>query len=327
MAESSRQGRRGAGAGARRKSAKESSRGALPGDLESALTEVLAQLREYAMLMRLHRPIGIWLLMWPMLWALWIAGEGRPEGRLFLIFMIGAVVTRSAGCIINDVADRDFDPHVARTRDRPLAARRVGVAEALALFVALGLVAIGLALQLDRQTQLLAVAGGLLLVVYPFIKRYLSVPQLVLGAAFGWAVPMAFTAQAGALTQTAWLTFAIAVVWAVIYDTFYAMADREDDLRIGVKSTAVLFGEADRFVIGALQLVMLLGLALLGDLAGLGLWYYASLAVAAVFMAWQQWLARERDPQRCFRAFLNNHYVGMTIFIGVALDYLFRFPT
>jgi len=226
--------------------------------------EVVSQLRNYGKLMRVDKPIGSWLLLWPTLWALWLAGEGTPDQGLFVIFVAGVFVMRSAGCVLNDFADRKIDPYVERTRMRPLATGAVAPLEALTLFAALGLIAIGLATMLNQQAQILAAVGAVLTVVYPFIKRYMSIPQFVLGAAFGWAVPMAFAAQTGETPELAWLVFGIAVVWAVIYDTFYAMVDREDDVKIGVKSTAVLFGEVDLFVIAGLQLVMLLGLVFVG---------------------------------------------------------------
>jgi 4-hydroxybenzoate polyprenyltransferase len=278
---------------------------------------------EYALLMRLHRPIGIWLLLWPALWALWIAGEGRPEARLLLIFVAGVVVTRSAGCVINDYADRDFDPSVARTRDRPLAAGRVAPNEALLLFAALGLVAVALALQLDPLARLYAVAGAVLTVTYPWLKRVIHVPQFYLGVAFGWSIPMAFAAVTGAVPRIAWLLLVAVVLWAAVYDTMYAMVDREDDRRIGVKSTAILFGDADRLIIGVMQAMTLYALWLAGEDAGRGLWYRAGLLAALLFFAYQQWLIRRRDPAECFRAFNNNHFIGMVVFIGLALDYLY----
>ncbi|HET6629599.1 MAG TPA: 4-hydroxybenzoate octaprenyltransferase [Woeseiaceae bacterium] len=283
-----------------------------------------SQLRNYVQLMRLDKPIGIWLLLWPTLWALWLAGKGRPDGALFAVFVLGVIVMRSAGCVLNDFADRKIDPHVARTRARPLATGAVAPTEALTLFVALSLIAVGFAAMLNRPAQLLAIVAAALTIVYPFIKRFLSIPQLVLGAAFGWAVPMAFAAQTGGTEQLAWLVFGVALTWAVIYDTFYAMADREDDRRIGVKSTAILFGDADLFVIGGLQVLMLLALVLVGHMAALGGWYYGSLVVVAVLMGYHQWLARGRDPAACFKAFLHNHYIGMTVFAGIVLDYTFR---
>lgn len=282
------------------------------------------QLWNYGRLMRIDKPIGIWLLLWPTLWALWLAGRGHPDGGLFVVFVLGVFVMRSAGCVLNDFADRNIDPYVERTRDRPIASGAVAPAEALTLFAALGLVAIGLAAMLNRPAQLLAVVGAGLTIIYPFIKRFVSVPQFVLGAAFGMAVPMAFAAQTGGVPQLGWLVFATALVWAVIYDTFYAMVDREDDRRIGVKSTAILFGDLDLFVIAGLQLVMLTGLVFIGLRAELGLWYYLSLGVAAGLMLYHLFLARRRDPAGCFAAFLHNHYIGLAIFIGIVLDYSFR---
>ena len=286
--------------------------------------EIVSQLRNYGKLMRVDKPIGVWLLLWPTLWALWIAGEGAPDQGLFVVFVLGVFIMRSAGCVLNDFADRKIDPYVERTRSRPLATGAVAPLEALTLFAALSLIAIGLASMLNKQAQLLAVVGAVLTVVYPFIKRYLSIPQFVLGAAFGWAVPMAFAAQTGGTPELAWLLFGIAVVWAVIYDTFYAMVDRKDDVKIGVKSTAVLFGEVDLFVIAGLQLLMLLGLVFVGFRAELGLWYYLSVVVAAGMMGWHLWLARDRQPAGCFEAFLKNHLIGMVIFIGIVLQYTFN---
>ncbi len=283
-------------------------------------------LREYALLMRLHRPIGIWLLLWPALWALWIAGAGRPDARLLLIFVAGVVVMRSAGCVINDYADRDFDPAVARTRDRPLAAKRVAPGEALFLFLALGLVAVWLAMQLDPLARLYAVGGGALAVTYPWLKRFVHVPQFYLGVAFGWSIPMVFAAVTGEVPRIAWLLVTTVVLWAAVYDTMYAMVDRSDDERIGIKSTAILFGEADRLIIGVMQAMALFALWLAGDEAGLGTWYRAGLVAAACFFAFQLWLIRRREPEACFRAFNNNHFVGMVVFIGLALDYLYRAP-
>lgn len=284
----------------------------------------LKQLRNYAKLMRLDKPIGIWLLLWPTLWALWLAGEGHPDAGVFVVFVLGVVIMRSAGCVLNDFADRNIDPYVERTRARPIASGAVAPMEALTLFVALALIAIGLAAMLNRQAQLLAIIGAGLTIVYPFIKRFISIPQFVLGAAFGWAVPMAFAAQTGQTEQLAWLVFGAALIWAVIYDTFYAMADRDDDIRIGVKSTAILFGDADLFVIGGLQALMLAALIMVGNMAELGFFYYASLVIAAILMAWHQWLARDRQPVACFQVFLKNHHIGMVVFAGIVLHYTFN---
>jgi len=283
-----------------------------------------AALRQYARLMRLDRPVGIWLLLWPTLWALWISGDGRPQAAIFSVMVLGVVVMRSAGCVINDWADRDLDPQVERTRDRPLAAGLVSPQEALGLFVALSLVAVALALQLNRLAQLLAVAGGLLTVVYPFMKRVIAAPQLVLGAAFGWSVPMTFAAQTDAVPQLAWLLWLAVVVWALIYDTMYAMADRADDLKAGVKSTAILFGSADVFIVSLLMILLVLALALAGQMAALGPWYFGSLLVAAVLMLHERRLIGDRDPARCFQAFLHSHWVGAAVFAGILLDYTFR---
>ena len=282
------------------------------------------QLRNYAKLMRIDKPIGIWLLLWPTLLALWLAGDGHPDAGLFVIFVLGVFVMRSAGCVLNDYVDRKIDPYVERTRTRPIASGAVAPNEALILFVALSLIAIGLATMLNRPARMLAIVAAVLTVAYPFIKRFVSIPQFVLGAAFGWAVPMAFAAQTGQTPQLAWLVFATALIWAVIYDTFYAMVDREDDRKIGVKSTALLFGEVDLFVIAGMQLVMTAGLVLIGVRAGLGFWYFLSVAVAACLMAYHQWLARDRQPAACFAAFLHNHRIGLVIFVGILMHYSFN---
>lgn len=297
------------------------SRDARPPPLAAGL---LDSLQQYLRLMRLDRPIGIWLLLWPALWGLWVAAAGRPQPRIFAVMVLGVVVMRSAGCVINDYADRDFDPRVARTRDRPLASGRVSPAEALVLFTALSLLAIALALMLDPLARVLAVVGGLLTIVYPFMKRVIAAPQLVLGAAFGWSIPMAFAAETGAVPRLAWLMWLAVVVWALIYDTMYAMADRADDLRVGVKSTAILFGSADVFIVSLLMIVLLLGLALVGHLAALGPWYFGSLPAAAALLLRQRHLIAGRDPARCFQAFLESHLVGAAVFAGILLDVTFR---
>ena len=282
-----------------------------------------SRLREYARLMRLDRPIGIWLLMWPVLWALWISANGHPDEKIFVIFVIGTFVMRSAGCVMNDFADREFDPHVRRTADRPLAKQSVSPAEALALFGVLGIIALALLIPLNRPTQVLAVIGGVLAVTYPFLKRFFALPQAYLGLAFSWSVPMAFTAQTGELPLIAWVLFVAGVLWTTAYDTIYAMVDREDDLVIGIRSSAILFGKADRGIIALLQTGAVAGLALVGHLTGMGRWYWAGLAVAAAFSVYQQYLIRHRNPGDCFRAFLNNNLFGLAIFGGILLDYLF----
>jgi 4-hydroxybenzoate polyprenyltransferase len=275
----------------------------------------------YAALVRLQRPIGTFLLMWPALWALWLAGEGDPPLRIVLIFIAGVVLMRSAGCAINDFADRGFDGRVARTRERPLATGRVSPREALGVFAVLSLTAFALVLLLNWQTVALSVVALALVVVYPFMKRFTHVPQLFLGAAFGWAIPMAFTAVTASVPPLAWILFGSALLWALIYDTQYAMVDRDDDLKVGIKSTAILFGRADRLVIAGLQVVMLGLLAYVGAMAGRGVFYLAGLGGAAAMAVYQQYLIRDRQPAACFQAFLNNNYYGMAVFAGLVLDY------
>src|ERR1700676_918438 len=276
---------------------------------------VARRIEEYVRLMRLDRPIGIWLLLWPTLWALWVAGNGRPDPKVLLVFVLGVAVMRSAGCIINDFADRNVDPYVRRTRARPLAARRVTTTEALLLFVGLLGAALWLVTRLDAFTLRLACAGAALTVSYPFVKRFFALPQLYLALAFSWGVPMAFAALMGALPRVAWMMFLATILWVTIYDTLYAMVDREDDLKIGVNSSAIVFADMDRLIVGALQLTMLAALLLIGTRLHFGSAYLAALGVAALCFAYQQWLIRTRDPDACLRAFSNNHYVGMSIFI------------
>ena len=287
------------------------------------LPRIRGGLLEYARLMRLDRPIGIWLLLWPTLWALWVSSRGRPDPRVFLVFVAGTVLMRSAGCAINDYADRSFDPHVARTKDRPVAAGRISPLEALILFALLSLTALMLALQLNKSTLLLAVAGGFLAVSYPFVKRFLPVPQMYLGVTFGWGIPMAFMAQYEQLPRVAWLLLLANVLWVTVYDTIYAMVDRDDDLKIGVRSTAILFGDSDRHIIAVLQIMTLVTLYLVGSAIHMGHWYHAGLWAGAVFFVYQLWLIRGREREACFRAFLNNNYFGMAVFIGMALEYQF----
>jgi 4-hydroxybenzoate polyprenyltransferase len=286
--------------------------------------ELITQLRNYGKLMRIDKPIGVWLLLWPTLWALWLAGEGTPDQGLFLVFVLGVVVMRSAGCVLNDFVDRNIDPYVERTRTRPIASGAVAPAEALILFTALSLIAVGLATMLNKPAQMLAIVAATLTVAYPFVKRFVSIPQFILGAAFGWAVPMAFAAQTGETPELAWLVFGTAMIWAVIYDTFYAMVDREDDLKVGVKSTAILFGDVDLFVIAGLQILMFVALLFIGFRADLGAWYYSAVIIAGSMMVYHLWLARDRQPAGCFAAFLHNHYIGMIVFIGIVLHYTFN---
>ncbi len=289
----------------------------------SLVAELTDQLQQYAMLMRLDKPIGIWLLLWPTLWGLWIAGAGRPNPHVFLIFVVGVIIMRSAGCVINDVADRNFDSQVARTKNRPLASGTVTLAEAIVLFIALGLIAIALVLTLDPLTQMLAGVAALLTVLYPFMKRLIAAPQLILGAAFGWSIPMAFAAQTGEIPRLAWLLWLTVIVWAVIYDTMYAMVDRDDDLKLNIKSTAILFSGADVFIVTLLQIILMLAFWLIGAAAHLGVWYFSGTLIAGLLFIYQFLLIRHRQPEACFRAFLNNHYVGAAIFIGILLDYTF----
>lgn len=283
------------------------------------------RLRQYALLVRLHRPIGIFLLLWPMLWALWIAAHGTPDHGVLGIFIAGVILMRSAGCAINDYADRDIDPQVSRTRDRPLARGTIAPREALGVFVGLSLLAFALVWLTNPLTVWMSLIGALLAASYPFMKRVHSLPQAHLGAAFGWAVPMAFTAQTDALPPlTGWLIFVAAVLWATVYDTMYAMADREDDLKLGVKSTAILFGRGDRAIIALLQMLLLLDLIVIGHRAELGIWYYLGIIVAAGLALYQQILISKRNPQDCFRAFLNNNYFGLAVFAGIAAHYYLR---
>ena len=280
------------------------------------------RLNQYALLMRLHKPIGILLLLWPTLWALWIAAEGMPNLLVLIVFIDGVILMRSAGCVINDYADRDIDPQVARTKDRPIASGKVSANEALVLFTILCLMAFGLVLLMNRLTILLSLVAVALAVIYPFTKRYTQLPQIVLGAAFGWAIPMAFAAQTGAVPPVAWVLFCANILWATVYDTLYAMVDREDDLRIGVKSTAILFGSSDVIIIGILQVLVISFLTFVAWQAALGLWFFLSLIAGAILFLYQQVLIKDRDRDQCFRAFLNNNWFGMTVFIGIFLDYL-----
>ena len=273
-------------------------------------------------LMRLDRPVGTLLLLWPTLWAVWIAGDGAPSLRTVIVFVLGVIVMRAAGCVINDVADRHIDGHVTRTRERPLATGAVTARQALALFAGLVAIAFVLVLFLNTFTILLAFGGLALAVLYPFMKRYTHLPQVVLGAAFSWAIPMAFAAETGSVPAIAWLLYTANLLWTVAYDTEYAMVDRDDDLKIGVKSTAILFGEMDRLMIAALQTLALFALWLLGRQLGFGAFWQAGLVLAAGLFAWQHWLIRDRHRDGCFKAFLNNQWVGLTLFTALLLDYI-----
>ena len=280
--------------------------------------------RAYVRLTRLDRPIGVFLLLWPALWALWLAGEGQPPWPVVAIFLAGVLLMRSAGCAINDFADRHLDGGVARTRDRPLVTGQVRPGEAIGVFLVLSLAAFLLVLLLDWQTIALSVVALGLTVLYPFMKRYTHLPQLFLGTAFGWAVPMAYSAVTGAIPPVAWTLFGATLIWALIYDTQYAMVDRGDDRNLGIKSSALLFGRADRLIIGLLQLIFLALMAGIGLAAGRGLWYFAGLTLAGFLAGYHQYLIRHREPARCFEAFLSNNYLGMVLFVGLALDYALR---
>lgn len=282
----------------------------------------LQRLRQYALLVRLHRPIGTYLLMWPMLWSLWWAADGVPDLKVLMVFLLGTVLMRSAGCAINDFADRNLDGHVARTRERPLAAGTVRPWEAIAIFIVLSALAFALVLTMNTLTIWLSLGAVALAIAYPFSKRYTHLPQVVLGAAFGWAVPMAWAAQTGGLGRLPWLIFIAAVLWAVVYDTLYAMADREDDIRLGAKSTAILFGDADKTAVAIVQVLLLFALLLIGINKGMSGYYYVALLLGAALFDHHQWMIRERDPQACFDAFLHNNWFGMVIFIGIVLHYL-----
>ncbi|HDP89865.1 MAG TPA: 4-hydroxybenzoate octaprenyltransferase [Thioalkalivibrio sp.] len=283
------------------------------------------RLGAYARLVRIDRPIGIFLLLWPTLWSLWLAAEGLPDPWVLFVFVAGVVLMRSSGCAINDYADREIDPHVTRTRQRPLAAGQITAQEALAVFALLSLAAFLLVLTLNRLTILLSFAGVALAASYPFMKRFHHLPQVHLGVAFGWAIPMAWTAQTGELPPASiWLLFVANVLWTTAYDTMYAMSDREDDLKIGVKSAAILFGRHDRLATGLLQAGVLLLLVGVGLLSELGPAYYAGLVMAALLAAHEQWLIRDREAGACFHAFLHNNWFGLAVFIGLVIDLALR---
>lgn len=279
------------------------------------------QLLQYVYLMRLDKPIGILLLLWPTLWALWIATDGEPSPQLVFIFVAGVVLMRSAGCVINDYADKEFDPHVARTRSRPLASGRIIPKHALYLAASLALLAFLLVLFCNTLTIALSCVGAVLACIYPYLKRVTHLPQLGLSLAFTWGVPMAFAAATGTVGKAAWFLFVTAAIWPIIYDTLYAMVDRDDDIQIGIKSTAVLFDSMDKMIIGLLQMLFVVLLIIVGLIYRLHAPFYFSLLIVAGLFAWQQWLIRDRDPMRCFRAFRHNNWVGLTIFIGIYLSY------
>ena len=276
---------------------------------------------DFIQLTRMDKPIGIYLLLWPTLWALWVAAQGVPSLGNLLIFVLGVVLTRAAGCVINDFADRKVDGHVKRTEQRPMASGKISSKEALVFFALLMGVSFLLVLCTNAPTIWLSFGALALAATYPFMKRYTYYPQVVLGAAFSWGIPMAFTAETGSLPAAAWLLYIANLLWTVAYDTYYAMTDREDDLKIGVKSTAILFGDADRVIILTLQVLALGCLLLAGSHFELGGWFHLGLLAAAACFAWEFWYTRDRDPQRCFKAFLHNHWAGLAIFVGIVLDY------
>ena len=278
--------------------------------------------RALLQLIRFDKPIGTLLLLWPTLWALWIASDGNPDPWLLLIFVLGTFLMRSAGCIVNDIADHRFDGSVARTRHRPLVTGAVNIRHAWALALALSLTAFVLVTLTNRLTVGLSVIAVLLASSYPYMKRHTHLPQVVLGAAFSWGIPMAFAAQCNELPPQLWLLYLGNLLWTIAYDTEYAMVDREDDIRIGIKSTAILFSTSDRLMIGVFQSSSLLALYLAGVSFGLDLPYFLSLLVAALLFIYQQHLIRERVARACFRAFLNNNWVGLVVFLGIVTHYL-----
>ena len=290
----------------------------------SLLDNITEQLADYARLMRIDRPIGSYLLLWPTLWALWIAAEGFPQPKLLIIFTLCVFLMRAAGCIVNDLVDRNIDPHVVRTAERPLAQGRVSILEAVSLALGLFLISLILVLQTNMLTVLLAVVALILAVIYPLMKRYTYLPQVILGAAFSMSIPMAFAAQTGSVPSIAWLVFSANLIWTVAYDTFYAMVDREHDLKIEVKSSAILFGNYDILAIGLLQALTLIALILVGLNQHLGNWYGGSLLVATGLFGYQLWIARNKETGPCFAAFLNNQWVGLAIFLGIMLDYAYH---
>lgn len=285
------------------------------------MTNIWHQLQPYWQLTRMHRPIGILLLLWPTLMALWIAAKGIPDSKILLIFIAGVVLMRAAGCAINDYADRHIDGQIWRTENRPLATGALTAKQALLTFSVLSLAALLLVLQLNIFTITLSLVAAMLATLYPFMKRLTYLPQLVLGLAFGWAIPMAFAAQSNTLPGIVWWLLLANVVWTTMYDTFYAMADREDDLQAGVKSTAILFGKNDLLIQGLLQLAYLLIMVWIGLQLQLSLVFYLGLVIAALLFVYQLWLCKARERQACLQAFLNNNWVGAIVFLGVVMHY------
>lgn len=282
--------------------------------------QLRARLPHYLQLIRLHKPIGILLLLWPTLWALWLGSAGQPDTKILLVFLLGTILMRSAGCIMNDIADRNIDGHVLRTRERPLVTGKVSMKEACCLMIFLSGSAFGLVLLCNLLTIFLAILGAMLVMIYPFMKRLMQLPQLVLGVAFSWSVPMAFAATSDNIPYSAWFLFLTCILWPLIYDTFYAMVDREDDTQIGIKSSAILFGANDKMIIGLLQIIFLSMLVQVGILFALNIFYYLALVATGLLFIYQQWLIKNRDRESCFAAFLNNNWVGLIIFLGIYLQ-------
>jgi len=274
----------------------------------------------YFRLMRLNKPIGIYLLLWPTYWALFLSAGGWPDIDLLIIFTFGVIITRSAGCVINDYADREIDKHIARTRDRPITAGEISPKAALLLFIALGLIAFALVLLTNTLTIKISFIALALAVLYPFTKRWTNLAQLILGLAFAMSVPMAFSAQTGTVPASAGWIFLASVLWTLIYDTFYAMADREEDLKIGVKSTAILFAKYDQIFITLLQVLLMIVFVKIGNLFDLGTFYDVSLIIILLFMIYHQFLIKKRQKMDYFKAFINNHFIGMTVFFGIFLS-------
>jgi len=282
---------------------------------------IFDRLQQYWLLARFDKPIGILILLWPALWALWLASSGSPDLLVLTVICCGVVLMRAAGCVINDYADRNLDPHVERTKLRPMAAGKVQPKEALIVFTILSLTAFAMVLLLNTYTILLSFGGVFLAASYPFMKRYTQLPQAYLGIAFGWAVPMSFAAQSNEIPLVAWLMYLATALWALVYDTMYAMVDKEDDLKIGIKSTAILFGDKDREIMAVLQVIIMLLMIQVGRLQDLSWIYYVTLACASLFFVYQQKLIFYRDKQNCFKAFLNSNWFGLTIFVGLVLEF------
>lgn len=289
--------------------------------LRHAILERFPRLPDFVAIARLNRPIGTWLLLWPTLWGLWFAAEGFPGWHLFLVFTLGVLLTRSAGCVMNDIADRNFDGMVKRTRDRPLATGRISVPEAVLYMGGLLFIALLLVLTTNLLTVGLAFVAAVIAALYPFMKRYTYMPQAVLGIAFSCGIPMAFAATRGEIPQLAWLLLVANMIWTVAYDTEYAMVDRDDDLKLGLKSTAILFADLDKFMVGLLQVLFLGAMLLIASKVEPGSFFYAGLGVAAGLLCYQHYLIKDRDRDRCLQAFLSNHWVGMAVFAGIALDF------